>query len=964
MKKLLLFLLFPLSLISFQANATHVMGADISWDSIGKDSFLIKVNIYRDCNGIQLSKSDLTLSTNCGVVRLKTTMTSMGDVTPVCASTATRCQSRASTFKYGIQMFQLSAIYDASTHIKNGCCEATITWGQCCRNNAITTGAASNNFYVEAKMNSCMGISSPKWSAPAVGIGCLGRDIILDNGVITKDSVVHSLSDPLQTATNKTTWSSPYSSSAPVYFLGFPNASRPFPRGLHFDSETGELAFRPMKEEQTVICSKVDIYHKGKYAGYMKRDFQFIVIKCPNNSPPVLSGIDITSPYPANFTTTVCAGKKLCFLVSASDRDSLDSVSITQNGGIPGGKLQVLNPNGQRDSVMYCWEPTLADVSSIPHRVVLSAKDNACPTPGITARTYNIIVKKPYQYDLDLKLSSANNCGSYYLTVKDKNGRTLTDVDWYENDSIYIGSGDSIAHTFLTAGKRKISVKVGDCVNQQVSDTLTVPAVGNLSLSLADQAVCQNVNLLLRPTLTGQTGPITYKWNVDPRLGYTGSTTGSSVNLAFINRTIASYPISLIVKDSIGCTDTAVANITSKSNTSVNIEKDQVICEGSTSQLNLAQYNGGGTWSGTNVSGNTMDLTGLSAGAYLIAFSYEDSLSCASDSALIILRNGPAIFISNDFSNCTNSNETVQVFQNPGGGQWTGKGISGSIFDPAVAGKGQHYLTYTYTDSFGCSGSDSLLATVYDYVPTITVTDSVKACSNGDIATITAQPSGGGWIGPGIASTSNTIQVDPTLLGSGDYTYKYGYRDSNSCTNSDSTVVRVAQAPVAAFKIIDTVSFVGDTVLIKNLSMANINSEYQWKIGSPAFLFGQGYAFRVPIDSADTFDVALVVRDPKTGCKDSTEVEDGIVVLLNTGTHYVIDGLEVYPNPSNGLLNVRSPKNGIMQLALIDLSGKTVYKNTTTSGAGSIDIGHLENGLYLLQIDQNGQRHTQLLMKE
>jgi len=964
MKKLLLFLLFPLSLISFQAKATHVMGADISWDSIGKDSFLIKVNVYRDCNGIQLSKTDITVSTNCGTIRLKTSMTSKGDVTPVCASTATRCQSRASTFKYGIQMFQLSAIYDAGTHIKNGCCEATIIWGQCCRNNAITTGAASNNFYVEAKMNTCMGISSPKWSAPAVGIGCLGRDIILDNGVITKDSVVHSLSDPLQTATTKTTWSSPYSSSTPIYFLGFPNATRPFPRGLHFDSETGELAFRPMKEEQTVICSKVDIYHKGKHAGYIKRDFQFIVIKCPNNSPPVLSGIDITSPNPANFTTTVCAGKKICFLVTASDKDSLDSVSITQNGGIPGGKLQILNPNGRLDSAMYCWKPTVADVSSIPHRVVLSAKDNACPTPGYTARTYNIIVKQPYSYDLDLKFTSANNCGSYYLTVKDKNGRTITDATWYENDSIYLGSGDSIAHTFLTAGKRKISVKVGDCVNQKVSDKLTVPAVGNLSLALASQSVCQNAGLLLSPTITGHTGPITYKWKVDPRLGYTGSTTGSSVNLSFINRRLASYPVSLVVKDSIGCTDTAVANITSKPNASVDIEKDKTICEGSATQLNLAQYNGGGNWSGTNVSSNVMDLTGLSAGAYLIEFSYEDSISCASDSALIQLRNRPAIFISNDFSNCTNSNETVQVFQNPGGGQWTGKGISGSTFDPAVAGKGQHYLTYTYTDSFGCSNSDSLLATVYDYVPTITVTDSVKACSNGDIATITAQPSGGGWIGPGIASTSNTIQVDPKILGSGDFTYKYGYRDSNSCTNSDSTVIRVAQAPVASFQIIDTVSYVGDTVFIKNLSMGNINNEYTWRIGTPTFLFALGYHFKVPIDSADTFDVALVAKDPKTGCIDSAGVDDGIIVLLNTGTQFVIDGLEIYPNPSKGILNLHSPGEGRMHLKLIDLAGKTVFDNTTSSGSATMDISHLENGLYLLQIDQNGKKHTQLLMKE
>ena len=48
----------------------------------------------------------------------------------------------------------------------------------------------------------------------------------------------------------------------------------------------------------------------------------------------------------------------------------------------------------------------------------------------------------------------------------------------------------------------------------------------------------------------------------------------------------------------------------------------------------------------------------------------------------------------------------------PAGGTWSGPGVSGATFNPMTAGNGTHVLTYTYTDSSGCTNSSPLTIVV------------------------------------------------------------------------------------------------------------------------------------------------------------------------------------------------------------------------------------------------------------
>lgn len=57
---------------------------------------------------------------------------------------------------------------------------------------------------------------------------------------------------------------------------------------------------------------------------------------------------------------------------------------------------------------------------------------------------------------------------------------------------------------------------------------------------------------------------------------------------------------------------------------------------------------------------------------------------------------------------CVNHAPVTLTGGTPIGGMYSGTGVTGSSFDPDLAGIGEHYLSYTYQDTNGCIGVDSL----------------------------------------------------------------------------------------------------------------------------------------------------------------------------------------------------------------------------------------------------------------
>ncbi|MFN8359564.1 MAG: glycosyl hydrolase family 18 protein [Candidatus Kapaibacterium sp.] len=147
---------------------------------------------------------------------------------------------------------------------------------------------------------------------------------------------------------------------------------------------------------------------------------------------------------------------------------------------------------------------------------------------------------------------------------------------------------------------------------------------------------------------------------------------------------------------------------------------------------------------------------------------------------------------------CVSAAPILLTGGSPVGGNYSGKGVQNGQFIPALAGIGEATILYSYTNSNGCTASDSLVLKVVP-LPTVTFKKSkTKLCiQSAPIALTGGTPSGGIYSGKGV---ENGV-FNPTIAGLGTHTLTYFYTDSNGCASADSTTLSVVPMPTVTLTI-------------------------------------------------------------------------------------------------------------------------------------------------------------------
>jgi hypothetical protein len=79
------------------------------------------------------------------------------------------------------------------------------------------------------------------------------------------------------------------------------------------------------------------------------------------------------------------------------------------------------------------------------------------------------------------------------------------------------------------------------------------------------------------------------------------------------------------------------------------------------------------------------------------------------------------------------------------------------------------------------------------------------------------------------------------------------------------------------------------------------------------------------------------------------------------------DLYEVYPNPCSNSIHVRAFQSGEVTIALLNLSGETLYTSTKTFEKGqdsTIDVAHLQSAVFLLKISDGKKEATYKVIKK
>ena len=776
-----LLLLTFIALFSTSVSATHLVGADISYTSLGGNVYRVELTFYRDCQGspAPLGVGIEFRSASCSQYFTDTLLQVVGtgnEITYPCPTQATSCTDPNSTLP-GIQQYRYSGIVTLPAR----CVDWVFSWSYCCRNCDITTmytaqpcvEGANPGMYVAANLNNFFydDNNSPTFTNNPIAFVCLGQDFTFNHGVIDVDgdSLVYTLVNPLRSLTDSIPFIPGYSATNPI-------TSNP---PLTIDVNNGDLNMFPTQQEVGVLSVLVTEYRDGAVIGSVVRDMAIYVRPC-SNELPTISGINGSLLR----DTTVCPGTNLCFDIYAGDNDTAQVLSMQWNQGIPAASFNVAG--SPRPVGTFCWTPTAADIRTTPHTFTVTVFDDACPNSGYQTYSFNVFVNSP-AYSAQSSNISCNGLTDGSIVINPNSSSLI--YSWLPGGQ----TGASLSG--LSSGSYSVTVTdtVTGCSVQQ-NFTIVDPPVLTVSLT-SQNPVCAGVNDGLAVAVpSGGTPNYAYVWNTLPVIQNDTATGLAPGNYA------------VVVTDDRGCTTTGSITIASTASPVViAVDTSSILrCAGDQNGYASVSVSGGNptysySWYALpdtiTVIGTGNSISQLSAGVYFL--SVNDSVGCLSTETIQIIQPAAIVVTGTSIpSTCGQPDGAASVSATGGtpGYQylWSPGGQTSSGISNVPAGA----YSVTVTDLNGCSQtaqvpvSDNNLPS-----PNITTIQS-PTCDGASNGSVVAVPQSG--TGPFTFSWNTTpVQANDTAVNLAAGTYTVGITDVNGC-QSFNTVTLSGPAGIQA----------------------------------------------------------------------------------------------------------------------------------------------------------------------
>jgi sugar lactone lactonase YvrE len=307
----------------------------------------------------------------------------------------------------------------------------------------------------------------------------------------------------------------------------------------------------------------------------------------------------------------------------------------------------------------------------------------------------------------------------------------------------------------------------------------------------------------------------------------------------------------------------------------------------------------GGVYSGPGVSNNQFNPALAGTGIKNITYTYTDPSTGCSNSCTFTINVKAAPVVNCNVGTmfvCLNQFPFILANVTPAGGIFSGTGVSDGRFNAAVAGVGDHTITYTVTDpSTGCSTSCSFTIHVWTLPAVSCNVGTMYVCANqAPFVLSNVSPAGGTFSGTGVSNG----MFNASVAGVGSHTVTYTYTDSyTSCSNSCSFTVVVRPLP--------TVSCNG------NISVCSSQAPFTLTNASPAggTYSGTGVSngvFNPLTAGVGTHTITYNYSDQTTSCGNSCS----FTITVNNSTAPVIT-----PVSNNIVLNLDASGNRTITLA-------------------------------------------------
>lgn len=291
---------------------------------------------------------------------------------------------------------------------------------------------------------------------------------------------------------------------------------------------------------------------------------------------------------------------------------------------------------------------------------------------------------------------------------------------WTSNPAGFTSSDEnpSVAPTVNTI----YTVSVFDGISTVTSDVsiTVIDILGAPDAPTGDTELCQDA---VNSTYTTNTvaGASSYEWSIDPTSAgtITGTTTSAEVNWDENFSGIVTIAVSAVNT----CGPGTVSNTTVTINElpTVSLSAFDAVCINTLPFMLTGGTPSGGTYTGVGVTNNEFNPASAGIGTHVITYGYADTNGCENFATQTITVHGLPTVTFDPLASVFDYEPAFELTGGaPTGGTYSGVGVSGGFFDPAVAGPGIHTITYTYSDANGC---ENMAQQTIEVISTIGIDD-------------------------------------------------------------------------------------------------------------------------------------------------------------------------------------------------------------------------------------------------
>jgi PKD repeat protein len=673
-------------------------------------------------------------------------------------------------------------------------------------------------------------------------------------------------------------------------------------------------------------------------------------------SDPTFTEVLLSPPPTASLSgdATICSG------------ESADLILTCQNSG-PWTVHYSLN-GGQPVSVQVTSSPYNLSVSPSTSSVYkLTEVSNAvCSVPANDSAT--IIVNPSPVSDF----SHNNHCQGYGTQFTDNStpGGIVSTWLWDFNDGGNTSNIQNPNYTFSHAGAFNVILTVTTADGCEGSKTQVVNILPTPEPNAgSDKSIPYGTNTSLSGSASGGTGSFSYHWEPATLLANPDIPSPTTVQLT------QTTDFTLTVTDNGNAcqkSDVMTVTITGGPVGVQIIATPTAVCPGEPVSLNAQASGGSGNYSYSWVSdpagftSSIEDVTVEPTVTTTYHVTVSDGFNTSTYSKLVTVYDLPVVIAGSDqtIPNGTPANlyGSATSGQYPYSFRWE---PSDKVLDANQAATSTIYLenttgfTLTVTDGHGCVSTDQVQITISGGPLAVNPESENSPICKGTATRLHALGEGGAgnysynWISnpSGFSSQEANPIVAPIVT----TTYTITISDGFNSRQGNVTVV-VNQLPEinlipqgSHILAVDTIeACIYDTLTI---NAANANVNYLWSNGATTPSI-QSSTTGIGFDM-QTFGVHLV--NTLTGCENSHSIT---ILFTYAECTYGIDEespeqIFVYPIPANENIFIKV-KDNIHELLyeLCDMQGRVILSGhlETSVNTGSINIGELQHGIYLLRI--------------